>query len=91
MPTPKISTRRDRARATVRALLYSGLVVLYLLHNDWWLWNRDDRVFGLPVGLAYHVAYSLLIVVWMALMVRFLSPAGEPAAGAGESHGGDDG
>lgn len=73
----------------MRALLYSGLVVLYLLHNDWWLWNRDDRVFGLPVGLTYHVAYCLLIVVWMALVVRFTSPGGGQPEGSADSQGGE--
>jgi hypothetical protein len=61
-------------RAGLRAALYSALAILYLAHNDPWL--RDDArvVLGLPVGLAYHVAYALVAAGLMALLVRFAWP-----------------
>jgi hypothetical protein len=32
-------------------------------------------VFGfLPIGLAYHAFYTLLVFVWMALLVKFAWP-----------------
>lgn len=43
----------------VRGLLYLGLVVLYLLHNDLWNWNDGRLVLGLPVGLLYHIVFSI--------------------------------
>ena len=58
----------------MRALLYLGLAALYLLHNDVWLWERDGRLLGLPVGLAYHVLFCLVVVAWMALVVRHAWP-----------------
>ncbi len=58
----------------MRALLYLGLVVVYLLHNDFWLWEADGRFLWLPIGLAYHLSYCLLIVVWMAMMVKWAWP-----------------
>ena len=50
-------------------LLYAALVVLYLLHNDLWLWNDSRLVFGLPTGLAYHVGFCIATSVVLALLV----------------------
>lgn len=55
-------------------LLYAGLFVLYLLHNDLWYWNDARLVFGLPIGLAYHVAFSLVTAVFMFLLVTYAWP-----------------
>jgi hypothetical protein len=45
------------------------VVVLYLLHQDLWFWERATPVvFGiLPIGLFYHVAYTLVTagVLWL--------------------------
>lgn len=52
-----------------RGLLYLALGVLYLLHNDIWLWN-DPRLFlGLPAGLAYHVGFSIATSIVLTLLV----------------------
>ena len=69
----------------MRVLLYLGLVVLYLLHNDWWLWDDDGRLLGLPVGLTYHLLYCFAVVGWMALLVKLTWPGS--GYGAGESAG----
>ena len=50
---------------------------LYALHQDFWFW-RDARplVFGfLPIGLFYHAAYTALISVLLAWLVRAYWPA----------------
>ncbi len=47
------------------------VVLLYVLHQDIWFW-REARplVFGfLPIGLAYHAAFTLSISLLMALLV----------------------
>lgn len=51
--------------------------VVYLLHQDCWNWKAiQPLTFGfLPVGLAYHVGYSLLATVLMAVLVRFAWPS----------------
>lgn len=55
-------------------LLYAALVVLYLLHNDLWLWN-DSRLFlGLPAGLAYHVGFAVATSVVLTLLVIYAWP-----------------
>jgi len=52
------------------------VVVLYLLHQDVWFWD-DARplLFGiLPVGLTYHVLYSIVVAGLMWLLVRYAWP-----------------
>ena len=49
--------------------LYAALLVLYVLHNDIWLWNDARLVFGLPVGLVYHIGFSLATAAVLTLLV----------------------
>jgi hypothetical protein len=54
-------------------LFIAGLVVLSAAHQDVWLWNDPKLVFGfLPVGLAYHAGYTLVVSafwLWAVLTV----------------------
>jgi hypothetical protein len=53
------------------------LVLIYwALHQDTWNFkSAEPFTFGfLPVGLAYHAAYTLGIVLLMALLVKFAWP-----------------
>lgn len=64
-------------------LLYAALVVLYLLHNDIWLWDDASLVFGLPAGLAYHIGFSIVTSIVLILLViqawpEHLDREGEP-------------
>lgn len=54
---------------SARLLLYLALFVLYLLHNDLWLWNNPGLVLGIPAGLFYHVMFCIAASVLMALVV----------------------
>jgi hypothetical protein len=68
-------TAKRRSRAS--AWLLSGLVlIVFALHQDVWNWTRmEPLVFGfLPMGLAYHAAYSILAAVTMWVLVRFAWP-----------------
>jgi hypothetical protein len=52
------------------------VAALYLLHQDFWFW-REARplVFGvLPIGLFYHVAYTLVTALVLSALVRLLWP-----------------
>ena len=65
-------------------LLTLLVFAVYLLHQDFWDWKRaTPLIFGfLPVGLAYHAAYSVLAALTMAVLVRFAWPKHlEDAAG----------
>lgn len=57
-----------------RAWLYVALVVLYLLHNDLWLWHDARLVFGLPVGLVYHIGFAVATSVVLTLLVLHAWP-----------------
>ena len=59
-----------------RLVLILLVVAMYVLHQDVWNWRRiEPLVFGfLPVGLAYHAAYSILAAGMMAVLVRFAWP-----------------
>ena len=52
------------------------VVAVYLLHQDFWNWRTiAPLVLGfLPIGLAYHVGYSLLAAGLMAVLVKFAWP-----------------
>jgi hypothetical protein len=54
-----------------------GVLMLYLLHQDIWFW-RDVRpiVLGfLPIGLSYHVGYTIISAVVLAALVRWCWPS----------------
>lgn len=46
------------------------LILLYLLHFDFWFWHNSEVVLGLPVGLLYHLLYCLLVAGILALILR---------------------
>ena len=46
------------------------MVLLAILHQDFWLWDDTTLVLGfLPSGLAYHMVYSLVTALlgWLAV------------------------
>jgi hypothetical protein len=61
----------------MRNLMLALLVVaMYALHQDLWFWD-DARplLFGaLPIGLAYHVLYSIVVAGLMWLLVHYAWP-----------------
>jgi len=59
-----------------RLLLGSLVTLVYLLHQDFWNWHAvEPVVFGLlPIGLAYHVGFSILAAMTMAVLVRWAWP-----------------
>ncbi len=61
----------------LRPVLLTVLVIaVYLLHQDFWNWKcATPLIFGfLPVGLAYHAAYSILAAFTMFLLVKLAWP-----------------
>ena len=57
-------------------LLTTLVAAVYLLHQDFWNWKKiEPLVLGfLPVGLAYHVGYSLVASLTMLVLVKFAWP-----------------
>ena len=60
-----------------RALLVLAVAVLYVLHQDIWFWRTArPLVFGfLPIGLAYHAAFSVAAALVLWLLVTHAWPA----------------
>ena len=52
------------------------VAALYLLHQDVWLWQTArPLVFGfLPIGLAYHAAFTLVTSLALLALVRLTWP-----------------
>ena len=48
--------------------------MLLLLHNDVWLWDDASLTLGLPVGMTYHIGYSVAAFVLFLLLVKFAWP-----------------
>jgi hypothetical protein len=59
-----------------KLLLLLLILAVYVLHQDLWNWSKaDPLIFAfLPVGLAYHAAYSILAAAMMAVLVAFAWP-----------------
>jgi len=55
-------------RAWRYLLLFAAMIAL---HQDVWFWSDGRLVLGvLPIGLAYHVGYTILAAVVLGLLVR---------------------
>ena len=56
-------------------LLTLMVIVVYILHQDFWLWSDRSLVLGfLPIGLAYHAGYAVLAACMMAVLVKCAWP-----------------
>ena len=71
------TARREPDRAPTnpsRAPWFALLAVFFLVRYDLWAQNDATLVAGVPIGLAYHVAYCLAAVGVLALLVRYAWP-----------------
>jgi hypothetical protein len=61
------------AKSTLLTIL---VVAVYILHQDFWNWRvAEPMIFGfIPIGLAYHAAYSIVAAALMAVLVKFAWP-----------------
>ncbi|MDB4614635.1 hypothetical protein OAH18_02990 [bacterium] len=52
------------------------VLMLLVLHQDYWQWDRSDLLFGfLPYALAYHMVVSVVTAVFWIVAVKFFWPA----------------
>lgn len=75
MEETRDNSNPDGGAGRSRWALYAALLVLYLLHNDLWLWNEARLILGLPVGLLYHVGFCIVTSVVLAMLVKWAWPA----------------
>jgi hypothetical protein len=58
-----------------RSLIAGLFVILFVLHQDFWWKNDPKLVLGiLPVSLAYHVFWTLLVALGWFLVTKFCWP-----------------
>ncbi|MGA1238397.1 MAG: hypothetical protein ACO34E_16220 [Limisphaerales bacterium] len=56
-------------------LVWGAVILLALLHHDFWWWNSRTLVLGfLPIGLAYHAAFSIAAGLLWAAACRWAWP-----------------
>lgn len=64
-----------KARLTLVTLI---VLVMFVLHNSFWLWGLDDRIpllFGfMPFAYSFYVGYAILAVVAMKLIIQLAWP-----------------
>jgi hypothetical protein len=58
-----------------KKIIWLGVLALVVLHHDFWWWDDPTLVFGfLPIGLAYHVGFSVAAsALWFAY-IKFAWP-----------------
>lgn len=60
----------------MRKTVWGLVLLLGILHYDFWLWDSKTIVFGfLPIGLAWQAGISIAAAVTWALIVRFAWPS----------------
>jgi hypothetical protein len=57
-----------------RVLLVAMVLAVYVLHQDFWNWKSAQIVGFLPIGLAYHAAFSVACAGMMFVLVKFAWP-----------------
>ncbi|MCP5516426.1 MAG: hypothetical protein H7A45_04110 [Verrucomicrobiales bacterium] len=58
------------------AIIWAVFGVLFVLHHDFWNWDNRALVLGwLPVGLAWHVGFSVAAGLLWAAATRWAWPA----------------
>lgn len=60
-----------------RAAVFAAIVLMYALHQDVWFWRTaTPLVFGfLPIGLAYHALYCLVVALLMWALTKVAWPS----------------
>ena len=77
-----------------QSLLVIAIIALYLLHQDFWFWRAAAPVVlgFLPIGLFYHVCYTLVISALMWALVKYSWPSRlDESAGEWETGGAGEG
>jgi hypothetical protein len=72
-----LSTVQGVGGVVKRTGLAAIVLAMLALHQDFWLWRAaEPLLFGfLPIGLAYHAAYTVAAAVLMWLLARLAWPA----------------
>jgi hypothetical protein len=60
-----------KPRRSAQRTLWIAAIILGILHQDFWLWDHKGLLLGfLPIGLGYHVLFSICVsLLWIAAVV----------------------
>ena len=50
------------------------LLVLLILFENFWMWDNDALVLGLPINLLYHMGLCVLTPLVMVVVVKWAWP-----------------
>ena len=50
------------------------MLVLLILFVNFWMWDNDALVFGLPINLFYHIGLCCIAALSMLVIVRWAWP-----------------
>ena len=50
------------------------LLVLLILFENFWMWDNDALVLGLPINLLYHMGLCILTTLVMVVVVKWAWP-----------------
>lgn len=59
----------------MRKIVWLLVIILAILHQDFWLWDNRSVVFGfMPIGLMYHAMFSIAAAAVWFMAVKFAWP-----------------
>ena len=58
-------------RQALKIVLYGLLILLFILHNDFWFRDNAQIVLGIPISLLYHIVYCFVVTILMAMIVKY--------------------
>jgi len=59
----------------MRCLVWLLFAALFVLHHDFWWWDDPTLVLGfLPIGMAWHVGFSVVSALLWFLALKFAWP-----------------
>ncbi len=68
MPTTSSYKKKVRVMAVIT-------IIVALLHHDFWFWNDQTLVMGfMPIGLLYHMLFSIASAVLWATTMKIAWP-----------------
>jgi hypothetical protein len=64
-------------QAATKVAVALAILLVYVLHQDLWFWrSARPLVFGfLPIGLAYHAFYCVLVALLMVVLTVVAWPS----------------
>ena len=60
----------------MKKVVYGLVVLLAIIHQDFWWWNNKTLVFGfMPLGFFYHALFSCMAAGVWAMAIKWAWPS----------------